>query len=152
MKKNLWMMLAACSMVSVGKLPARSLVFTLNDGQQVYYRLGGSVNPVMTFVDGHMQVNADVYEFSDIRNFYISMTDAPTGIGQTVAGGTCPSFNGSVLLVRQSGEVAVYTSDGRKAGAVVTCSGDCTSVDLSALVRGVYVVKVGGSSFKVNKK
>ena len=69
MKK--WICLSLVLMTSLG-VSAKSVVFTMNDGTKVYYLLSTGVNPILRFKEGRMVVNEDAYEFSDIKNFYIS--------------------------------------------------------------------------------
>ena len=77
MKK--WICLLLVLMTSLG-VSAKSVVFTMNDGTKVYYLLSTGVNPILRFKEGRMVVNEDAYEFSDIKNFYISETDDPNAI------------------------------------------------------------------------
>jgi hypothetical protein len=153
MKKHFLLSLAMGFALSVGNLSAKSLVLTLSDGTLVYYLLGGTVSPMMKFIDGGFTVNADAYEFSGIKNFYISSTDDPTGVTSVAAVGGKPVFDGSLLRVATAGtEVAVYTADGKRVAAPVSRAGDFTTVDMSGLGRGVYLVRIGGASMKVLKK
>ena len=73
MKKLTLLFVFAC--LAYAGAMAKSVVFTLVDGTKVYYLLGGEANPKLRFVEGKMTVDADVYEFSDIKNFYISEED-----------------------------------------------------------------------------
>lgn len=145
MKKilTLIVMLAAVAAAS-----AKSVVFTLSDGTLVYYLLGGETNPVMKFVDGKVVVNADTYEFSEVKNFYISATDDPTSVEEVKA---LPSkFDGKTLVVpTENANVAVFDASGKKVKASISVANGSTLVDLSSLPKGVYVIKVGGSSIKV---
>lgn len=145
MKKilTLIVMLAAVVVAS-----AKSVVFTLSDGTLVYYLLGGETNPVMKFVDGKVVVNADTYEFSEVKNFYISATDDPTSVEEVKA---LPSkFDGKTLVVpTENANVAVFDASSKKVKASISVANGSTLVDLSSLPKGVYVIKVGGSSIKV---
>lgn len=145
MKKilTLIVMLAAVVIAS-----AKSVVFTLSDGTLVYYLLGGETNPVMKFVDGKVVVNADTYEFSEVKNFYISATDDPTSVEEVKA---LPSkFDGKTLVVpAENANVAVFDASGKKVKASISVANGSTLVDLSSLPKGVYIIKVGGSSIKV---
>ena len=64
---------------------AKSVVFTLNDGTKIYYLLSAEVSPMLRFKDGKMVVNEDTYEFTDIKNFYISEEDDPNAIEKVLA-------------------------------------------------------------------
>ncbi|MDE7378748.1 MAG: T9SS type A sorting domain-containing protein [Paraprevotella sp.] len=153
MKKYFLLMLAVCGMLSVSGVSAKSLVLALGDGTLVYYQLGGNVNPMMKFVDGQVTVNADVYEFSGIKNFYISAENAPTAIGAVSDDSVRPSFDGKILSVNRADvEIAVYTTDGKKVEATVGHAGVYTTVDMSRLRRGLYVVRIGNTSLKLLKR
>lgn len=136
---------------SVGAM-AKSVVFTLSDGTLVYYLLGGETNPIMRFVDGKIVVNADEYELTGIKNFYISATDDPNGIEQTAAEKNF-SFKENRFVVKASAEnVAVYSVSGAKVDAAVESAEGFVTIDLSSADKGTYVIKVGNSSVKVMKK
>lgn len=131
---------------------AKSVVFVLSDNTLVYYLLGGETNPIMRFVDGGVTVNDDKYEFSGIKHFYISNTDDPNGI-DTVTSQPEASFRGNKLVVKgENASVTVSKIDGTRVSADVEKANGCVSVDLSGLSSGNYIIKVGASSFKVNKK
>lgn len=137
----------------IGAALAKSLVLTLNGGKRVCYLLGGDVDPMMRFVDGAMTVGVDGYLFVDVRNFYISAEDDPSGVEQTLMS-SAPSYKGNVLCMQVSGEVSVkvYAADGRDIQAPVRVVDDMVCVDFNPLPAGMYVVSVGESSLKVVKK
>lgn len=136
---------------SIGTM-AKSVVFTLKDGTLVYYLLGGEKNPVMRFTDGGFTVNADEYELSDVKNFYISATDDPDGIEQVMAAERI-SFSANRFVAKSdAGSVSVHTLGGAKVKAGVERAGGYVTVDMSLLQRGAYVISIGESSFKVVKK
>ena len=143
--------------MAVLAVEAKSVVFTLTDGTLVYYLLSNTGSaPKMQMLEGGVVVNADAYEFSQIRNFYISSTDDPdllTGVADVQAEGA-PTFAGGVLTLRaaDAGAVRVYDASGVEVKAVAECQGDCVTVDLRPLERVTYVVNTGSASFKVMKK
>ena len=100
-----------------------------------------------------MTVDADVYEFSDIKNFYISEEDDPNAIEDVLTEKEI-SFRSNVLIVKaeNAGAVRVYTAAGVRVNASVVASDGIVTVDLNGLKEGAYVVSVGKSSFKVLKK
>lgn len=137
---------------SVGAI-AKSIVFTLSNNQTVYYQLGGETNPMLRFVDGKMTVNADIYEFSDITNFYVSAEDAPNAIESTAtATHMAYSANTLVLNAGEAKTVKVYSVGGREVNADIQKSGDVITVNLNGLEKGAYVISTGDASFKVLKK
>lgn len=133
-------------------LQAKSLVLKMNNGNEIYYLLGGEKNPNMTFDEGNVIVNADNYEISGIKSFYISNDNPPDGIEQVFKSTT--SFEGNILSIeaRKAKEVKVYTIDGRKITPDVMVSGDKAYVDLNTLDKGAYIINIGSSSLKIRKK
>lgn len=135
-------------LLSALQVQAKSLVLTLVDGTSLYYLLGGETNPVMRFSeDSGFSVNADNYEFSGVKNFYISTTDASC-ISKTKISKT--SFHSGFLSINAA-SVAVFTLDGKNVDVISEKSGDMITIDMSSLPKGIYVIKAGKSSFKVCK-
>ena len=132
---------------------AKSLVFTLNDGTEVYYQLSSEVNPIMRFKEGKLLVNDDVYEFDGIKNFYLSDEDAPNAI-ENVQSKPNVTFKANTVLIPADAVkvLKVFTVDGVEVKTVIQNEGDVFSVDLNGLAKGVYVISTGKSSLKVIKK
>lgn len=145
--------LAACLLLSVGTLSAKSLVFTLENGTRVYYLLGGNTNPMIRFVDGKIKVDTDIYEFSGIKNFYISATDDPNGIEHTI-NSTMAEYNDNMVIFDTDKPlmVKVYSSGGNEMNVYPRWVGDKTVVDLSPLPQGAYIITAGETSLKILKK
>lgn len=146
MKKLLFIIVLMVAAVTV---QAKSLVITLADGTEVYYLLGGDVNPVMKFKDGKVTVNADAYEISDIKKFVISQTDDPSGI-------KAETF---YVKGKQKGkqDIEVFSLDGKKVDTIKSTSlqskeDAISSLSLTTLPKGVYVLKIGSATMKVLKK
>ncbi|MBO4215200.1 MAG: hypothetical protein J5888_02555 [Bacteroidaceae bacterium] len=139
-------------MTSVGA-SARSIVFTLSDDTKVYYLLSSEVNPVLRFKDGKMVVNEDTYEFTDIKNFYISEEDDPNAI-EPVLSKQNMTFKENTVIIRSETvkTVRVYTLNGVEVKAPVEKTDDVISVNLNGLEKGTYLISTGDSSLKVLKK
>ena len=139
-------------MTSVGA-SARSVVFTLSDETKVYYLLSSEVNPVLRFKEGKMVVNDDVYEFSDIKNFYISEEDDPNAI-EPVLSKLNMTFKENTVIIRSETvkAVKVYTLNGEEVKAPVEKTDDFISVNLNGLEKGTYLISTGDSFLKVLKK
>ena len=139
-------------MTSVGA-SARSIVFTLSDDTKVYYLLSSEVNPVLRFKEGKMVVNEDVYEFSDIKNFYISEEDDPNAI-EPVLSKLNMTFKENTVIIRSETvkAVRVYTLNGVEVKVPVEKTDDVISVNLNGLEKGTYLISTGDSSLKVLKK
>ncbi len=144
--------LAAFLFLAIGGLSAKSLVLTLKNGTLVYYLLGGEANPMMRFTNGDIVVNTDKYEFGNIKNFYISATDDPSGITHIMGETFQYDHNIVVVNTEKSLPIKIYACDGHK---ITTCSQQVkgqTIIDLNPLPQGVYIVTIGESSLKIFKK
>ncbi len=152
MRKTLVMALV-CLFAAVGATEAKSLVINLQNGTKAYYLLGGDTNPMMRFVDGKVMMDADEYSIGDIKNFYISETDAPNSI-EGILTENDVQFRANTLVINAGDAkgVKVYGANGAQVETDVQQHGDIVTVDLNALRSGTYIVYVSGSSFKVMKK
>lgn len=131
-------------------LNAKSLVLVLSDGTQVYYYLGGEKNPVMKYDQERITIESDNYTFENIVKFYVSNTDAD-GIDNVKA--TDFSYDGSTFYVNTTSRpVKVYKTDGTETKVGINSDNGVTAIQISSLERGVYIVKIGKSSFKFVKK
>ncbi len=151
MKRLRFIVLMVLALIT-GSLSAKSVVFTLSDGTQVYYLIGGGSNPIMTFSNGTVTVNADTYQISDIVNFYISSTDDPSGISQLPEHQSFKMQGETLYIGTANKTVKVYAINGIEQEAEINVIGDVTTVGISKLPAGNYIVKVGTTSFKFNKK
>ena len=132
---------------------AKSVVFTLNDGTKVYYLLSAEVSPMLRFKDGKMVVNEDTYEFTNIKNFYISEEDDPNAIEKVLAKHNVTFKANTVVINSDSVNILkVYTLDGVEVKVPVEKSENVISVNLNGLERGTYLISTGDSSLKVLKK
>lgn len=141
-----------CLFASIMMANAKSVVFTLKNGTQVYYLLGGETNPIMKFVDGKIVVNADSYEFSDIKSFEISAKDDPVAI-EAVKQKPQTSFNGNSFVVKSVDvkTVKVYAVNGTEVNAEVSQQDGDVIVTLPSEAHGVFIIRVGNDSFKIKK-
>ena len=143
----------ACLLFSIGISFGKSLVLTLANNTLVYYLLGGAKNPMMRFADGKVCVESDEYTFSNIKNFYISETDDPSGIEHLLKEQQITYKAGTLIVHTDNPEtISVYTVNGMKISVPVEQAGNVVAVSMTQLPNGVYVVRVGESSFKVFKK
>ena len=144
--------LAVCLFLIAGALSAKSLVLTLRNGTLVYYLLGGEANPMLRFVDGDIVVNTDKYAFSNVKNFYISATDDPSGIVHIM--GEVYQYDHNIVIVNTDKpmSIGIYTCEGHEVVASSQRVNGQTIIDLNPLPQGVYVVTIGESSLKIFKK
>lgn len=138
-------------LAAAGPAYAKSLVLTLGDGTLVYYLLGGDTNPKLQFVEGGFMLNADNYGFANVKNFYISNEDDPSGIENVLVEGGV-EMQGNQLVIPTEGSVKVFTAAGKEVKAETRVVSGNTIVVLGTLPQGVYVVNVGGASIKIMKK
>ncbi|MBR5061898.1 MAG: T9SS type A sorting domain-containing protein [Prevotella sp.] len=146
MKRFLFVCVIFMASIAVG---AKTLVFTLADGTKVYYTLdvptdGLRYAPVVKFSQGNVIVNGDQYEWSGIKEFYLSDENDPVGISP------------HAFCVETDAQVVVYSADGKKMMEAESLYA-FKRIDMSGLPKGVYVVIVDGKnggkeSFKVTKK
>ena len=143
----------ACLLFSIGISFGKSLVLTLANNTLVYYVLGGAKNPMMRFADGKVCVESDEYTFSNIKNFYISETDDPSGIEHLLKEQQITYKAGTLIVHTDNPEsISVYTVNGMKISVPVEQAGNVVAVSMTQLPNGVYVVRVGESSVKVFKQ
>lgn len=139
-------------LASVCMASAKSVVFTLSDGTLVYYLLGGDTNPIMRFVDDKVVVNADTYEFSGIKNFYISNEDDPNAIENVLAKSSIKYDGNTIVVGAAKGKaVKVFAVNGTEVKAPISTAEGYAAVDMSGLQKGTYIISVGSSSIKVQK-
>jgi hypothetical protein len=82
--------------------------------------LGGTKNPMMRFVDGKVCVNSDEYAFSNIKNFYISETDDPSGIEHLLKEQQITYKAGTLIVHTDNPEsIGVYNANGMKVSVAV---------------------------------
>ena len=145
--------LIACLSLSIGTLSAKSLVLTLENGTLVYYLLGKDANPMMRFTDGRITVNTDIYEFSGIKNFYISTADDPNVIEHTIKNTLAEYRNNMVIFNTDNMPVIkVYSGNGHEVNVSHRQICDKTAIDLSKLHQGTYIITAGETSLKILKK
>ena len=144
--------LMACLFFAVSNVSAKSLVLTLPNGKRAYYPLGEEANPMLRFVDGGITVNTDRYEFSNVKNFYISDTDDPNGIEHVIGDMVRYSDNKVIFDTDTPADISTYALDGRKVDTRTQQTNGKVIVDFSTLPEGTYIVTIGESTLKIYKK
>ena len=108
---------------------------------------------ILRFKEGRMVVNEDAYEFSDIKNFYISETDDPNAIDFLPSGKDVTMAANTVIIPADAvKDVKVYMVDGKEVKVRVEKTDHDIIVHLNELGKGTYVISTGKSSMKVTKK
>ena len=128
---------------------ARSLVLVLSDSTKIYFLLDDK--PVLRMVDGKVLIDTQAFSFEDVDHFYISQTDDPSSI-EAVLAERKVKFEGNTLVVDGDKAVEVYAVNGTKMKVKMSKSAGVTMVNTEDLVKGVYIVKIGNTSFKFSKK
>ena len=128
---------------------ARSLVLVLSDSTKIYFLLDDK--PVLRMVDGKVLIDTQAFSFEDVDHFYISQTDDPSSI-EAVLAERKVRFEGNTLVVDGDKTVEVYAVNGTKMKVKMNKSAGVTMVNTEDLVKGVYIVKIGKTSFKFSKK
>ncbi len=128
---------------------ARSLVLVLSDSTKIYFLLDDK--PVLRMVDGKVLIDTQAFSFEDVDHFYISQTDDPSSI-EAVLADRKVKFEGNTLVVDGDKAVEVYAVNGTRMKVKMSKSAGVTMVNTEDLVKGVYIVKIGKTSFKFSKK
>ncbi len=128
---------------------ARSLVLVLSDSTKIYFLLDDK--PVLRMVDGKVLIDTQAFSFEDVDHFYISQTDDPSSI-EAVLAERKVKFEGNTLVVDGDKVVEVYAVNGTRMKVKMSKSAGVTMVNTEDLVKGVYIVKIGKTSFKFSKK
>jgi hypothetical protein len=96
-------------------------------------------------------IDTQAFSFEDVDQFYISQTDDPSSI-EAVLAERKVKFEGNTLVVDGDKAVEVYAVNGTKMKVKMSKSAGVTMVNTEDLVKGVYIVKIGKTSFKFSKK
>ena len=107
---------------------------------------------MLRFVDGGMVINTDRYEFSNLKNFYISATDDPNGIEHVMGDMVQYGDNKVVVDTDKLTDIRVYTLDGCRVNAHTLQANGKVTIDLTSLPQGTYVITIGVSSLKILKR
>ena len=121
----------------------------LSDSTKIYFLLDDK--PVLRMVDGKVLIDTQAFSFEDVDHFYISQTDDPSSI-EAVLAERKVKFEGNTLVVDGDKAVEVYAVNGTKMKVKMSKSAGVTMVNTEDLVKGVYIVKIGKTSFKFSKE
>ena len=88
----------------------------------------------------------------NVKNFYISATDDPSGIEHVVGEHVQYDHNVLVFSSEYSQSFAVYTCSGHQVAVSAQQANGQTIIDLNPLPQGAYIVTIGESSLKIFKK
>ena len=152
MKKLLMTLLVALGVFASASASDEALNLKMKDGTVHSFVL--SEKPVVTMGTGKLNVATDAatatYNLHDVSEY--SFGNA-TGIGSVKASsGFSRTGDNLVFHGIESGKVQVYAVNGVAVRAEIHVANGDTMVSLANLQRGVYIVKVSGTSIKINKK
>lgn len=148
MKKTLLSIALAIGFAASASAADEALCLTMKDGTVHSFLL--NEKPVITMGDGKLNVATDMttatYSLYDVREYVF-------GTASTAINGVSTSAdfsrNGDNIVFHgvDAKNVAIYTAN----GAAVN-DGTDTTVSMTSLPSGVYIIKASGISIKVNKK
>lgn len=153
LKKKLFAVLALLAGVSMGVRAdvVKYLVLNTTDGQQV---IALADNPVMTISGNVLKVSVGGVEkvsasLTDVKN-YSFQEQGTTAISEILADGYNLSEGHVFMSKVKAGEtITVYSADSRRVSVQRVAADGRVDIDLTALPKGVYIVKSPNASIKV---
>ena len=145
--------LAVCGFTASASAADEALCLKMKDGTVHSFLL--NEKPVITMGDGKLNVATDMttatYSLYDVREYVFGT--ASTAIN-SVSTSADFSRNGDNIVFHgvDAKNVAVYAANGTAVNAVAVNDGTDTTVSMTSLPSGVYIIKASGISIKVNKK
>ncbi len=131
--------LCLMTIVATSSAYARSIVFTLTSGTQVYYKITSDNPPCMVLSDdGTFTMNGKEYAFEDVKYFAYSATDYDGAEG-TEDGIVSIDENG----LSMKGDIRIYSLDGK-----LVSKGS----DLNGLKPGTYIISNGTTTLKLQTR
>lgn len=155
MKKTLLSIALAIGFAASASASAadEALCLKMKDGTVHSFLL--NEKPIITMGDGKLNVATDMttatYSLYDVREYVF-------GTASTAINGVSTSAdfsrNGDNIVFHgvDAKNVAIYTANGAAVNAAVVNDGTDTTVSMTSLPGGVYIIKASGISIKVNKK
>ena len=154
--KFLFMVLLVLLATSVKAQNMQYLVFDLSDGSQTVIALADQ--PVITLQDGELKATvAGKVKFQaslgDVVKYSFSETETPTAI-QPLLNEESRLEPGHVYFANATaGEIVrVFTADGRLVATQRISEDGTASIDLTALAKGLLIIKSSKTSIKVMNK
>lgn len=158
MKKFASFLLLACLSLTTAMATGEpnTLVVKLLSGETTDYYL--YTKPKLLFTGSELIVKSDSYEasyqLSQLDRYYfihsdINVVDSPEGDTPGM------SRNGERLVfsgLLPNATVSVYSTSGNEVGKVKATSDGCATLSLSPLPQGVYIVKYGNVTTKIQKR
>lgn len=152
MKKLFLSLLVALGIAATASAADDALNLTMKNGTVHSFLL--AEKPVITMGDGKLNVTTDnataTYDLYDVSQYAFGTS---TGINDVSTSGNF-SRNGDNILFGgvEAKNVTVCTLDGSCVNATVAAIANGTTVSLSSLPSGVYIIKAGNVAIKISKK
>jgi hypothetical protein len=91
---------------------------------------------------------SNTYALSSLQKLYFGTLDGITAIRQT----SLPAMNSRTLTLHTSAaaQASIYSIEGKLLQKAALPAGT-SSVDISSLERGIYIVRIGSETFKIRK-
>lgn len=152
MKKYILSLLVALGITATASATDDALNLTMKDGTVHSFLL--DVKPVITMGDGKFNVASDnataTYNLYDVSQYAFG---TPTGVKNVSVEGRVSLQGDNILFGGVEVEkVTVTKLDGSTVNASVSADANGTTVSLSALPAGVYIVKADNVAIKINKR
>lgn len=152
MKKLFLSLLVALGFTATASAADDALNLTMKDGTVHSFLL--AEKPVITMDNGKLNVATDnataTYNLYDVSRYSFGTPTAIKGVSTS----DNISRNGDDILFGgvDAKKVTVCTLDGSRANATVASTANGTTVSLTNLPAGVYIVKADNVAIKINKK
>lgn len=115
-----------------------------------------SASPVLSFRNDSLVITAgdvSIFALSDVRKVYFGAA-VPTSVSNVSAGQRLYFADSQTIIATgiSQEDVAVYNINGMKMPAEISRTADGFTISLSALPRGIYIIKTKVQTFKINKR
>lgn len=152
MKKILLSLLVALGVTATASAADDALNLTMKNGTVHSFVL--AEKPVITMGDGKLNVSTDnataTYDLYDVSQYAFG---TPTGIaGVSVAKNISRTGDNILFGGVEAKNVTVCTLDGSNVEATIASTANGTTVSLTNLSSGVYIVKADNVAIKISKK
>ena len=152
MKKLILSLLVALGFTATASAAGDALNLKMKNGTVHSFQL--AEKPVITMGDGKLNVTTDnttaTYNLYDVSQYTFGTSTGISGVNaadNVSRDGDNIHFGGV-----EANSVTVCTLDGSRVNAAVSADANGTTVSLSSLPAGVYIVKVDSVAIKISKK
>lgn len=151
MKKLFIYSLLATILMSPQGIKAKDIVVELKNGSHFVYTIAED-DLIIRFIDGQMWLQEDAFAFTDIKKFY---TQESVGIKELQLPPLRVSLTDNQTLhvskPEKDSSVGIFTTDGKACLVPVSVEEEYMDLNISSLIPGIYILKVGNQSIKWKK-